>query len=111
MHKLQLQNKEAITESRFSYSQSCHKVLISNPHGNNTIKAIVQKMGDNVKAGSIHEAALAQILIVFVIKADLEELVRQLPDMSGKIILHTNNPLFTRNVFHRWKIRNHPVKS
>lgn len=76
-----------------------HKILISNPRGNNITKSIMQKMGDNVKTGSIHEAALAQILIVFVTKVDLEELINQLPDMSGKIILHTNNPLFHKKCF------------
>ncbi|KQO32160.1 hypothetical protein ASF10_21545 [Flavobacterium sp. Leaf82] len=78
-------------------AQSGHEVLISNPRGISTIKDLVQNMGTNVKLVQTCEAATAEIIILFVPRENLEVSLNGLPDMTGKIILHTNNPIFNVN--------------
>ncbi|MNQ25343.1 NADP oxidoreductase coenzyme F420-dependent [compost metagenome] len=80
-------------------AKSGYKVLISDPLGTRTFKEIAQKMGSNVKLVSIDEATIAQIIVLFISRQNLEMSIRKLPDMSGKIILHTNNPIFNEQYF------------
>ncbi|KUJ63533.1 hypothetical protein AR687_02265 [Flavobacteriaceae bacterium CRH] len=80
-------------------AESGHEVLISNPRGTNTLKEIAQKMGKNVKLVSTHEAAEAEIIILFIPREDLEVSIVSLPDMTGKTVLHTNNPIFNLKSF------------
>lgn len=80
-------------------AKSGHEVLISSPRGTNTIKDLVRSMGENVKLVSTCEAAMAEIIILFLARENLEVSLHDLPDMAGKIILHTNNPIFNLNSF------------
>ena len=80
-------------------AKSGHEVLISNPRGIHTLKEVVLKMGSNVKLASTQEAAAAEIIILFLSREDLEVSISNLPDMEGKIILHTNNPIFNLESF------------
>ncbi|WP_456311855.1 NADPH-dependent F420 reductase [Pseudomonas shirazensis] len=80
-------------------AESGHEVLISNPRGTNTLKEIAQKMGRNVKLVSTHEAANAEIIILFIPREDLKTSIDNLPDMSGKTVLHTNNPIINLQSF------------
>lgn len=68
--------------------------MVSNPRGNNIVRESVQKIGSNVILVSIGEAALTEIIILFVPRENLEQMTQILPDVRGKIILHTNNPFF-----------------
>lgn len=75
--------------------QAGHSVLITHPSGNNnTLRDLAQKMGENVKLVTVKQAAIAKIVILFVKRAELQHVIRELPDMTKKIILHTNNPFF-----------------
>ncbi|TDO73333.1 hypothetical protein EV143_106276 [Flavobacterium chryseum] len=80
-------------------AESGHEVLISNPRGTSTLKEIAQKMGNNVKLVTTQEAAGAEIIILFIPREDLEVSIDNLPDMTGKTILHTNNPIFNLKSF------------
>jgi predicted dinucleotide-binding enzyme len=80
-------------------AESGHEVLISNPRGTKTLKEIAKKMGKNVKLVSTNEAAEAEIIILFIPREDLEVSIDNLPDMTGKTILHTNNPIFNLKSF------------
>lgn len=51
-------------------------------------------MGSNVKLGSLEQAAAAEIILLFLPKDDLENVIQNLPDMSGKIIVHTSSLIF-----------------
>lgn len=75
-------------------ARSGHEVLISNPRGTNILKELTCNMGSNVKLVSINEAATAELIILFLNREDLETILKKLPDMKGKVILHTNNPIF-----------------
>lgn len=74
-------------------SQSGHEVLISNSRGADTLKEVAKKTGPNVKAVSKQEAATADIIMLSVPWKNLEASIQDLPDMTGKIILDTNNPI------------------
>lgn len=79
-------------------AKSGHKVLISNPGGNNIAKESIQNTGINLKLVNIQKAAMTDIIILFIPRQDLENLVAILPNMQGKIILHTNNALCFRKL-------------
>lgn len=71
-----------------------YEVLISQLRNNGSFNEVVKRIGENVKLVSIEEAAKAEIIIVFVARQDIETLVQLLPDMTEKMILHTNNKIF-----------------
>jgi predicted dinucleotide-binding enzyme len=78
----------------YKAAHSGHAVMINNPQGNNIVKDSIQKLGNNVKLVDIQQAALAEILILFIPRENLESFADILPNMEGKIILHTNNAFF-----------------
>lgn len=80
-------------------TKSGHKVLISNPRGNGPLKEIVNQMGKNATLVDTKKAASARIIILFSPWQELEILVQDFPDMTGKIIMHTNNPIFNLKSF------------
>lgn len=51
-------------------------------------------MGSNVTLDSLEKAASAELILLFLPKDDLESVLQKLPDMSGKIILHTSSLIF-----------------
>ncbi|MBF4488046.1 NAD(P)-binding domain-containing protein [Flavobacterium sp. CSZ] len=74
-----------------------YEVLISNPRGTNVLKELTCHIGKDVKLVPMEKAAQAELIILFLNREDLENALRILPDMKGKIILHTNNPIFNLN--------------
>lgn len=70
------------------------KVKMYNPKGNNLIRDVTQKMGSNIQLSSMEEAANTEIVLLFIAKDDLERIIQTLPDMSGKIIIHTSSLIF-----------------
>ena len=75
-------------------ARSGYEVLISNPRGTSTFKDLVHQMDGNIKLVSTNQAAAAELIILFLNRDDMEKELQMLPDMKGKIILHTNNPIF-----------------
>lgn len=75
-------------------AQSGHEVLISHSN-NNTLKECVQRMGTKVKLVSKEKALKAGIIILFVPREELKTFLNDLPDMTDKILIHTNNPVFS----------------
>lgn len=75
-------------------SMSGYEVLISHIRNNKVLDDAVERIGSNVKCVSINEMAKAEIIVLFIARDDIEALVRDLPDMTEKIILHTNNTIF-----------------
>ncbi|WP_426486138.1 NAD(P)-binding domain-containing protein [Flavobacterium sp. 2] len=72
-----------------------YEVLISQIQNNRALSEVVETIGKNVKLVSIDEAVQAEIVILFVPREKIEFLMQQLPDMTEKIILHTNNKIFS----------------
>lgn len=71
-----------------------YEVLISHTREINSLKEVVKIMGTNVKLVDIYEAAIAEIILFSVDWEELESSISRLPNMSKKIILQTNNPIF-----------------
>lgn len=76
-----------------------YEVLISHTRNNSTAKELVTRLAHNAKLVSVYQAAHAEIVILSVAWEDLELSLQNLPSMDGKIILHTNNPIFTDKSF------------
>lgn len=75
-------------------AQSGHEVLISHSN-NNTLRECVHRMGAKVKLVSKEQALKAGIIILFVPREELKNFLNDLPDMTDKILIHTNNPVFS----------------
>ncbi|QSW89576.1 NAD(P)-binding domain-containing protein [Flavobacterium endoglycinae] len=75
-------------------AEAGYSVTIHNPRGNSLIKDVIGKIGSNVKSGSLDEAAQSELILLFIPKDDLENIIKNLPDMSGKVILHTSGLIF-----------------
>ncbi len=80
-------------------AKSGYEVLINHTRDNNVIKETVKRMGNNVKLVTKHEAVSADIMVLFIPRENLEAWTADLPDMTDKIILHLNNPLFNQQSF------------
>lgn len=82
----------AIRSARAGY-----KITLHNPRGGSLIREVIAKMGSNAALGSLENAAEADIILLFLAKDDLECVLKKLPEMSGKIILHTSSLIFNPN--------------
>jgi predicted dinucleotide-binding enzyme len=81
-------------EMAFRSAQAGCQVKIYNPKGNSLIREVTQKMAPNAQLCSLEQAADTQIVLLFIAKDDLQNILQTLPDMSGKIILHTSSLIF-----------------
>jgi predicted dinucleotide-binding enzyme len=75
-------------------AQSGHEVLISHTRCNESLRPVIQKMGSKVKLVTKDKAVTPRIIILFIPREDLKAFLDNLPDMTEKILLHTNNPFF-----------------
>ncbi|WP_289661135.1 NADPH-dependent F420 reductase [Flavobacterium panacagri] len=75
-------------------AQAGYEVIINNPRGGSLIKEVVKTMGNKARIGTLEESADAEIVILFLPKDDLENVLKSLPDMSGKIVVHTSGLIF-----------------
>lgn len=71
-----------------------YEVMVNNPRGNSLVRDTIARIGTNIKLVSLHETASADIIVLFVPKDNLESVIQNLPDMTGKIILHTSGLIF-----------------
>lgn len=72
-----------------------YEVLINSPRGQGPCYEMVKNIGKNAKLSCIENTAKAEIIILFLPWEDLQKTIELFPDMTEKIILHTNNYLFT----------------
>lgn len=70
------------------------EIIINNPRGNSLIESTVERLGTNVKVGTILEATVPQIVLIFIPKDDLETVLKSMPDMAGKTVIHTSSLIF-----------------
>lgn len=81
-------------ELAFRSAHAGYTITVNNPRGNSLVKEVIVKMGSNVTLGSLEQATAADIILLFLPKDDLENVIKNLPDMSGKLILHTSSLIF-----------------
>lgn len=78
----------------FRSAEAGYQVKIYNPKGNSLIREVAQKMAPNARLCTLEQTADTQIVLLFSAKEDLETILQTLPDMSGKLIIHTSSLIF-----------------
>lgn len=76
-------------------AKSGHEVLISHNRCLESFRPIVEKMEGKIKLVTKDKAAAAKMIVLFIPREELKGFFDGLPDMSEKILLHTNNPFFS----------------
>lgn len=72
------------------------QIVVNNPRGNSLVRDSISGMGADIEFGPIEKAANTDLVILFVPKSDLEDVIGSLPDMAGKTVIHTSNLMFDR---------------
>ena len=65
-------------------------VVIANRHGPQSLTSVVQELGDGVSAGTVTDAAAADIVVLAVMWPDVQQAVRGL-DWEGRILIDPTN--------------------
>jgi 8-hydroxy-5-deazaflavin:NADPH oxidoreductase len=65
-------------------------VVIANRHGPQSLASVVQELGDGVSAGTVTDAATADIVVLAVMWPDVPQAVRGL-DLAGRILIDPTN--------------------
>ncbi|RFB78264.1 NADPH-dependent F420 reductase [Methylovirgula sp. 4M-Z18] len=66
---------------------------IANRRGPDSLAELVQELGPSIMAGSLAEAARADIVIVALRWVDLEKVLGGLPAWNGRIVIDATNPV------------------
>ncbi|MEZ0212105.1 MAG: NADPH-dependent F420 reductase [Xanthobacteraceae bacterium] len=66
---------------------------ISNSRGPESLAALVQELGPSIKAGTVEEAASADIVVAAVRWVDIEKVFGGLPAWNGRIVIDGTNPV------------------
>lgn len=75
-------------------SHAGYKVIVNNPRGNSLVRETLEKTSPNIHLTTLQQAATADLVILFVPKNDLEQVISDLPDMTGKTLVHTSGLIF-----------------
>src|SRR5713226_2215875 len=66
---------------------------IANSRGPQSLAGLVKELGPSIKAGTVKEAASADIVLVAVRWVDLEKALGGLPAWNGRIVIDGTNPV------------------
>lgn len=66
---------------------------ISNSRGPASLADLVKELGPSIKAGTVEEAASADMVLVAVRWVDAEKVLRSLPAWHGRIVIDGTNPV------------------
>jgi predicted dinucleotide-binding enzyme len=66
---------------------------IANSRGPASLADLESELAPFIKAGSLHEAASADMVLVAVNWSKLPQALKDLPDWNGRIVLDANNPI------------------
>lgn len=66
---------------------------ISNSRGPQSLAGLVKELGPSIKAGTVEEAARADIVFVAVRWVDLEKVLAPLPPWKGRVVIDATNPV------------------
>jgi len=67
--------------------------IIANSRGPASLEALAHELGPDITAGTLQQAAKADIVLVAVPWSKLPEALRDLPDWRGRIVIDANNPI------------------
>jgi predicted dinucleotide-binding enzyme len=66
---------------------------ISNSRGPASLVDLVKELGPSIKAGTVEEAASADIVLLAIRWVDAERVLRSLPAWNGRIVIDGTNPV------------------
>ena len=66
---------------------------IANSRGPESLAGLVGELGPSIKAGTVEEAASADIVLVAVRWVDLEKALDRLPAWNGRVVIDGTNPV------------------
>ncbi|MGO7280746.1 NAD(P)-binding domain-containing protein, partial [Rhizobium ruizarguesonis] len=66
---------------------------ISNSRGPDTLQELTEELSPHITAGTIEEAAKADLVLVAVPWSKLPKALGGLPDWAGRIVIDANNPI------------------
>jgi len=75
------------------FAKSGLSATIANSRGPASLAGLVEELGPSIKAGTVEEAAGADIVVVAVRWSDLEKALNGLPAWSGRIVVDSTNPV------------------
>lgn len=70
-----------------------YELIISNRRGPESLKETVQQLGGNARAGTVEEAAQADIVFVSVPFDNIKDALECLPDWEGRIVIDPTNAI------------------
>ena len=76
-------------------------MVLSNSRGPETLKAVVQRLGGGAAAGSVREAAQADLVVLAVQWSNVAKALGGLPDWNGRILIDATNPTYGPPEFKR----------
>lgn len=68
-------------------------VVLSNSRGPESLAGVVRELGGKARAGTVREAAAAEVVLVAVPWAHLRTALSELPAWDGRIVVDANNPI------------------
>ncbi len=66
-------------------------VVLGNSRGPNTLKELVCELGEGASAGTVAQAADADLVVVAIPFVKVPELVGEVPDWSGRVVVDATN--------------------
>lgn len=74
-------------------ANSGHSAIIANSRGPASLAPLVQELGPWIQAGTVQQAASADIVLVAVRWVDAEHVLTSLPAWEGRIVIDGTNPV------------------
>ncbi|WP_324678199.1 NADPH-dependent F420 reductase [Hymenobacter sp. GOD-10R] len=76
-----------------------NRVLLSNSRGPASLTSYVAELGPLASAGTVAEAAQAEVVFLSVRWADISQALQGLPNWEGRIVVDTTNPILADGTF------------
>ncbi len=70
-----------------------YEVVISNSRGPESLIAFAQTLGSHCKAGTVKEAAAADVVFLALQWQHMQQVTASIPDWSGKVVIDPSNPI------------------
>lgn len=67
--------------------------IVANKRGPESLKELVSELGSTITAGTVAEAAAADIVVLAMPWVALEDVLSDLPDWNGRIVIDGTNPV------------------
>jgi len=92
------------------FAKSGISATISNHLGPESLASLVQELGPSIQAGTVKEAASAEIVLVAIRWVNLESALGGLPNWNGRIVIDSTNAVaFLEPGSPEWKDTSNPL--